>query len=135
MECRADRLDDRDNIGAIGETAEAEQPLELLQPDHNGRARHEPHDGRVRQEIHQKSQPEQSERDLEDAGEEGDGEDQRPVGHRVGGGVDDLLDHRRQQQRDDGDGADGDLPRRPHDGVDQGWHDTRVKTVLRVQLG
>jgi hypothetical protein len=70
--------------------------------------------------------PEQPERDLEDAGEEGDGEDDRPVGHRVGSRVDHVLDHRRQQQRDHGDGADGDLPRRPHDSVDQRWHDARV---------
>lgn len=71
-------------------------------------------------------EPEEAEGDLEDAREEGDGEDQRPVGRRVGGRVDDLLHHGRQQQRHDGDGPDGDLPRRPHHGVDQRRHHARV---------
>mgnify|MGYP003701845621 CR=1 FL=1 len=73
--------------------------------------------------------PEQAEGDLEDAGEEGDGEDEGAVGDRIDGRVDDLGDHGRQQQRDDGDGADGDLPRRPHDGVDQRRHHARVLTM------
>jgi hypothetical protein len=75
--------------------------------------------------------PEQPEGDLEDACEEGDSEDERPVRHRVRGRVDDVLDHRRQQQRDHSYGADGDLPRRPHDSVDQRWHDARVFRFVR----
>lgn len=39
------------------------------------------------------SRPEQTEGDLEDPGEESHGEDERPVGRRVGGRVDDVLDH------------------------------------------
>ena len=70
--------------------------------------------------------PEEAEGDLEDPGEESHREDERPVGRRVGCRVDDLLDHRGQQQRDDGDWANGDLPRCPHDSVDQRWHDTCV---------
>ena len=81
------------------------------------------------------SRPEQAEGHLEDPGEESHCEDERPVGRRVGGRVDDVLDHRRQQQRDHGDGADGDLPRRPHDSVDQRRHNARVfqeKTQKRM---
>lgn len=52
-----DGLGDGDDVGAVGEAGEAEQALELLQPDDDGRAAHEPHDGRVRQEVHQEPQP------------------------------------------------------------------------------
>lgn len=57
MERGADGLEDGDDVRAVGEAAEPEEPLELLQPDHDGRSRHEADDGRVRQEIHQEPQP------------------------------------------------------------------------------
>lgn len=57
MKRRDDGSDDGDDISAVGEMAESQQPLELLQTDDNGSAGHESNNGRVRQEIHQKSQP------------------------------------------------------------------------------
>lgn len=56
-ECRADSLDDGDDVGAVGEMAQPKQSLQLLQPDHDRRSCHEPNDRRVRQEIHQETQP------------------------------------------------------------------------------
>jgi hypothetical protein len=47
MQRRAHSLDHRDNVRAVGEMAEPKEALELLQPDDDGRACHEPHDGSV----------------------------------------------------------------------------------------
>uniref|UniRef100_A0A453ITG4 Uncharacterized protein n=1 Tax=Aegilops tauschii subsp. strangulata TaxID=200361 RepID=A0A453ITG4_AEGTS len=78
-----DGAHDGDEVGGGGEVLQPQHALELLQAHHRRRAAHEPHDRRVRQEVHDEAQPEDAERGLDDAGEEGRREGQVEVERRV----------------------------------------------------
>lgn len=105
---------------------EAEHALELLQADHRGRAAHEPHDRRVRQEVDDETQPEETERCLEDAGEEGGGEGEVEVERGVVRWGHLGAEHGADEQRRDGDRAHGQVPGAPHHGVHQRRHEAGV---------
>ncbi|BAS72968.1 Os01g0593900 [Oryza sativa Japonica Group] len=121
-----DVAEDGDDVGLGGEVRHAEEALELLQHDYDRRAAHEPGDRRPRHEIHQDPQPEEPERRLQDAGEEGRREDELRVQPLVVGRPHLAADDGRHQQRRRRHRPHPEVPRAPHHRVHQRRHEARI---------